>query len=525
MRNSFFILLAGILISVTSCRTDFDFETSANGSLRFSRDTVYLDTVFTNIGSSTYTLKVYNKSNKNVSIPTIQLGKRENSKYRMTVDGMRGVNDEGKIFNNVELLAKDSLYIFIETTAGIADANPTDFLYTDQIQLGNNVDFQKVELVTLIQDAYFIYPKRDENGVYDSVPIGLNEDSAIALIKGRNLEHDHPDNHDEFTFGNEKPYVIYGYASVPSGETLHIKPGARVHFHADSGLIIQEGGRLEIAGLASPTESIENEVVFEGDRLEPDYSDVAGQWGFIYLRQGSTADIDHFTLKNAIVGLLVENNSDVMNIKNTQIYDCSNVGILARAANINGSNIVINSAGVAGLACTLGGTYNFTHCTFNNNWPSSKQVAVTVDNYYLDENNQPVSNNLAAANFNNCIIFGSNQIEMLLNKTTAAGFDFNYKFDHCLIKFNNVNNPYTNHPEYQFLNDPLHYIDNIIAKNGNVKADFLDAENNKLIIGADSDAKGNANPIFSTGTSDILGNPRTDPSDIGAYNFTVFEVN
>ena len=39
-----------------------------------------------------------------------------------------------EFFDNITLLAKDSLYIFVETTANTADANPTDFLYTDQIQ-------------------------------------------------------------------------------------------------------------------------------------------------------------------------------------------------------------------------------------------------------------------------------------------------------------------------------------------------------------------------------------------------------
>jgi hypothetical protein len=39
-------------------------------------------------------------------------------------------------------------------------------------------------------------------------------------------------------------------------------------------------------------------------------------------------------------------------IKNTQIYDSSNYGILAQTAKINGENIVINSAGLASLACS-----------------------------------------------------------------------------------------------------------------------------------------------------------------------------
>ena len=89
MRRYLLLLLIGFAVSLTSCRNDFDFE-SSNGGLRFSKDTVYLDTVFTDIGSSTYTLKVYNRSDKNISIPSVRLGKGTTSKYRLMVDGMAG---------------------------------------------------------------------------------------------------------------------------------------------------------------------------------------------------------------------------------------------------------------------------------------------------------------------------------------------------------------------------------------------------------------------------------------------------
>ena len=69
MRSGYFILL--IIILLGSCRKDFSTILSA-GELEFSRDTVFLDTVFTNISSSTRTLKVYNRSNNDISIPTIQ---------------------------------------------------------------------------------------------------------------------------------------------------------------------------------------------------------------------------------------------------------------------------------------------------------------------------------------------------------------------------------------------------------------------------------------------------------------------
>src|SRR5690554_8077924 len=122
MRILSYSFVAFLLVLVSSCRNDFDFEPSS-GKLEFSRDTVYLDTVFTDIGSSTYTLKVYNRSNKNISIPVIKLRDSINSKYRLMVDGMAGQK-----FTNVEMLAKDSMYIFISVTAEVTDANSTDYL-------------------------------------------------------------------------------------------------------------------------------------------------------------------------------------------------------------------------------------------------------------------------------------------------------------------------------------------------------------------------------------------------------------
>ena len=89
MKNYWLVLpILGILF-LASCRDDFETFPST-GDLSFSKDTVYLDTIFTNIGSSTYNLKVYNKSGKSIYIPSIRLGRGENSEYRLNVDGVPG---------------------------------------------------------------------------------------------------------------------------------------------------------------------------------------------------------------------------------------------------------------------------------------------------------------------------------------------------------------------------------------------------------------------------------------------------
>ncbi|MGX7666253.1 right-handed parallel beta-helix repeat-containing protein [Flavobacterium pedocola] len=525
MRHFFSILFLGILISLTSCRQDFEFEDSTGG-LEFSKETVYLDTVFTNIGSSTYTLKVYNRSDKDIKIPKIQLAQGNSSKYRITVDGMMG-NDadgngigDGKIFDNVELLAKDSMYIFIETTIDYNDyANPdSEYLYTDEIEFHNISGApQTVDLVTLVRDAYFLFPKRFSDGTYETLPIGDDE------IYGFYLDHADPNNGDEYHWGNDKPYVIYGYAAVPTGETLTIDPGAKIHFHADSGLIIGNGATITAIGDYSQYDSeghviVDNEITFESDRLEPSFSDTPGQWGTIWMTEGSTGAFDHATIKNATVGLLIEHNAGTITIDNTQIYNCSNYGILAKTGTINGRNMVINNCGQVGLACSLGGTYNFTHCTFANYWPRPNQTPVYIDNGRTDF---PV--NLTAANFTNCIIYGSSSYGISLKKLNDPGVTFNYNFRNCLIKFFDFG---------QFQNDPLYPIANttnypgcIIARNSTTnKPDFKNPQSNKLIIGEDSAAKGTADAAIATGTYDILGNQRTATSwDMGAYNFVIFE--
>jgi len=494
---------------MSSCRKDFD-TVPSSGNLEFSRDTVYLDTVFNTIGSSTYTLKVYNRSNKDIQIPSIKL-KKSDSKYRMMVDGMTGSN--GKSFNNVELLAKDSLYIFIETT--VTEINPADkeFLYTDEIEFDGGSNLQKVNLVTLIQDAVFLYPQKYENGTKENLFLGLDENDNEVRVNGFELNENDPINGNEFHFTNQKPYVIYGYAGVPQGKTLKIDAGARVHFHAESGLIVQPKGKLIINGEASTNSEnpLENEVVFEGDRLEPEYTNVPGQWGTVWLRDGSINSINHLTLKNAIYGLFVQN--CFLSVTNSQIYNASNFGILARTSIVLAENLVINDAGQANIACTVGGDYKFTHCTFNNNWNNSKQLAVYISNYEENEDGSFTKANLEQATFQNCIIYGSNNVELFLDKDDSI--DFKYSFENCLVKFQDSGTGIAENKLYDFIRN---------QEFGNIKnkePKFYKPSQNKLNIDETSSAFQKGNPLYRIPT-DILGTSRSTMPDIGAYQSAEF---
>ena len=507
MRYLYSLLLLCSIVLWSSCRNDFETEPST-GNLQFSRDTVYLDTVFSNIGSSTYNLKVYNRSDDDITIPTIQLSGGESSNYRLNVDGL-----PGKSFENIDILANDSIFVFIETTANIENfSNENQFLLTDAIEFDTGANQQKVELVTLIQDAVFLYPEKFDDGTTESLSFGFDEEGNEILIEGFFLDET------ELTFTNEKPYVIYGYAAVPGNRTLNIEAGARVHFHEASGIIVAQDGSLHVNGmLSNDQEALENEVIFESDRLEPDFSEIPGQWGAIWLTAGSTNNqINYATIKNATVGILTESNDGTSNptltINNSKIYNSSNAGLLARTGHVEGNNLVIGSTGQSSLSLSLGGQYNFTNCTFANYWTGSYRSLPTVlVQNYLETPEQIFVSDLIEANFNNCIIYGNENRELVLNERSEA--EFNTRFENCLIRYNDFG---FGSQGYDFDDETL-FPGTII----NVNPNFYNPQENEFMIDEESGANSLANPSTAT-NQDILGTSRSSSPDSGAYESIVF---
>lgn len=504
MRNLVFLFFIILAVSITSCRKDFSTIPSF-GQLEFSRDTVFLDTVFTNIGSATYNLKVYNRGNEDISIPNIALERGIGSNYRLNVDGI-----PGKDFQNIDILAKDSIFIFVETTIDITSV-PSP-LYTDRILFDTGLNQQDVDLVTLVQDANFIFPGRDP---FTMKIDSLTLDGQPTTIRGRFLTNA------ELSFTDVKPTVIYGYAAVPADRVLTIAPGAKIYFHDDSGLIVDKDASLKVNG------TLNQKVVFEGDRLENSFSTIPGQWGTIWLRAGSKEnEINHAQIKNGIIGIIVDSitstSTPTLTIKNTEIFNHSNYGILARETSVDGKNIVIGNAGEASLACIIGGSYNFTHSTFANYWNNSVRPlpAVLVNNFFAFRNASgqiiTETRDLTAANFTNCIIDGNNNIEFIPDRVDGSIFNFNVS--NSLIKFTDVNDSFVGVAEVDFTDTSLYQ--NIII---NGFPHFRNRNLNDFIIGQDSEAINIAN---ATGASlvplDILEIMRTMNPDAGAYQHINF---
>lgn len=502
------LLFTGILFGVFQSCLKNDFETVPSaGKLRFSKDTVFLDTIFTGISSSTYRLKVYNETNQNISIPEVRLGRGDESFFRLNVDGV-----PGNSVKDVNILAHDSIFIFIEATVDYSKViNP---VYTDSIVFDAGSKMQDVKLVTLVQDAHFLYPKRDSEGVKEKIVLGYDDQGNAITVEGFYL--------DKNTVWNaDKPYVIYGFAGVPPGGVLTVEKGSRIHFHKNSGLLVEKGGTIRVNG------ELDKEVIFEGDRLEPGFGEIPGQWSTIWLRSGSKDNIINYAIiKNNTLGILVDSIAEpgvaTLEIENTQIYNTSSFGLMGRFTHINGANLVIGNNGKASLACTIGGSYDFKHITLANFWSAAARdfPALYVSNFteYTDENGSRyrIKGDLTKANFTSCIIYGNKLNEFLLAKDDEAQFE--YFFKNNLIRFD-TNSDLAKDPLYDFTDQSL-YKNNIL--NGN--PDFKDVNLNEYIIGADSDAVGNADQgAAQQFPFDLLGVNRLPNPDIGAYQHIVFE--
>jgi len=406
------LLVLVIIFSVSSCRKDIILS-DTNAKLRFSQDTIIFDTVFVTVGSITEVFKVYNDYNEDIHISSLRLATGNSSRYRLNVDGM-----PGKIFSDVEIRAKDSLFIFVEVTIDPHSIS-TPFVVTDSIVFITNGNIQDVDLVAWGQNAVFHKPPPGNNA-----QLICNEVWIDTL-----------------------PHVIYGYVIVNDNCSLTIEKGTNVFLHPGSGIIVLTGGTLIVNG------EKDSVVTFTGDRLEADYREVPGQWDRIHLSNISNANlngssvisqgthnsiINYAVIKNGNIGLLVDtvygNMSDpgyTLTLNNTIIENMAGSGLVARGTKIKSGNCVFANASQYAAALAYGGRYDFRHCTFANFWNFSNRTTPTLlINNFFDTYLRPID----SAYFGNCVVYGNIADELGLDSMNTSGSHFNYFFDHSLVQ-------------------------------------------------------------------------------------------
>lgn len=465
------ILLLLSLLTAIGCRKDKPFYTGSDVNLVFqfwpgqAADTVFFDTVFTHLPGTQYPRSV-NKQFfivnrlKNPVKTHITLAGGASSSYRINVDGVSSTD-----FTEVEIPAQDSLIAFVEVTLEANNQiNPA--VVMDSILFNTNGSQQKIILSAYGWDAIYY------------------RDSVI----NQNVVWDRTD----------KPYVIVNSVLVNTNVTLKVTQGVNVYSSPGSSIFV--AGTLDVDGVE------QSPAIFQGDRLQPGFEEVAGQWQGIHLLKDSRdSKIKNAVIKNATIGVRVDslsnNANPKLNISQTLIKNCSYYGLIGITSWVFAENVAIAKCGANGFVGYFGGNYILRHCTVASGYMGGRsQSAVALNNIQRDDKDRFVRSFDISFNFENCIIYGPLDDEMILdiyNGSTPPDFSL---IDHCLIKTKefvtnlNLNNNILNQ-------DPL----------------FISARDADLGIRQGSPVVGKAKPLLPPVSIDLKGNVRKNPADIGAY--------
>ncbi|MEW6469937.1 MAG: hypothetical protein AB1458_13495 [Bacteroidota bacterium] len=461
------LIFTALLAFLQACRRD-ELLTDPSARLEFSTDSILFDTVFTSVGSTTASFKIYNRHDQPIKISQVRLGGMNSSSYRLNVDGTPLVSG-----GDIEIPARDSIFCFVEVTVD-PNSSTTPFVIRDSILFTTNGNEQKVILEAWGRNAYFHY-----NEIITSTS----------------------------TWPVDKPHVIYNYVVVDSAATLTIPAGAQIYMHKYALLYVYRDGTLKINGTQG------NEVTFQGDRLEPQFNETPGQWSAIYFSALSKNNtIDWAVIKNGDAGIISDTfpsaNPTVV-IRNTIIRNMAAYGILGRGSRIDAYNVSVSNCGRYNVALVYGGMYRFFHCTFANFWSydTRQYPTVIVNNWYEDANENVITRPLDSASFYNCIIYGSIDEELQIDRSINTGPAFNYKFHHCLIR-TELNTATPN-----FINCRINQDPNFVSATDLRLSSISSATN-----GGDLNVVNWFPLILNT---DLKGDPRNmdgDP-DVGAYEY------
>lgn len=395
MMKSKHLLFFGFWITlwVLSCnRDDFSFSPPSQ-KLEFSVDTLVLDTVYHQVRSETYAVKIYNRENKDILIPSLYLDGGSASPYRINVDGKAGTS-----FQNIPLRKKDSLYIFVEI-APIATSR--EAIAEDRIKITSPAGSQHITLLSVVQDVEFLISTHEQ-------PKTLSQNTL---------------------WDNSKAKIIYGNVKVAEGKTLRLSQGTKVYFHKNAQLTLQKNAQLIAEG------DLGNEVLFRGERNDARHDTLPLNWGGIYLEEGAYAQLNYTKIMGGHTGITLFQAS--AQIKNSLIHTFQSYGILGIGATLNAENLVMNNCGEANLGIFQGGNYHLQHATLANYWSLNGALpggGIYASNEYKNGN----STTFGPLNLllKNSIVYTERSNSIQLKPTT--GQVFSYLFENCLLKYDAI---------------------------------------------------------------------------------------
>ncbi len=389
---SLFILVVCSSFILVSCNDDDEFSTNANDKLTFEADTIRFDTVITTIGSSTKRFKVFNNNDKGIRMTSIRLASGGNSGFRVNVDG-----HSGNQLNDIEILRKDSIFIFAEITLNVQGEDKPVYISDDLLFTLENGVTQKIVLEAYGQDAIILHS-----------PV-INSDTE---------------------WDSKKPYIIYDSLIVSKDNTLSIAEGTTICFH--------QGAYLGVYGTIQCHGSQTDPITLRGDRTDRifdylPYDRMDAQWEGVLLYPDSKNNIFNFVDihgGNYGIDCPVSSADDYkFFIQNSVIHNVSKNGLRAYYCLGQVLNSQISNAG-ENCVSLIGGYYQFVHTTIAQFYPWNADHGTAL--YFTNVLNDTIYP-IEQAKFNNCLITGGTTDEIVGNRLETGDAAFNVSFENCLV--------------------------------------------------------------------------------------------
>lgn len=371
--------------------------------LKFSADTVYFDTVFTELKTITYRFRVYNPNDNAIRIRAVYVnGVNGSQPFSFSIQGRSGPQR----VENVEMEGRDSALVLMSARIdGRNQNNP--FILKDSLvfELEGRKERQDVKILAYGQDALY--------------------------LRGRSISCD-------TVWKNDRPVIFLDTISIKPGCRLQVEPGTRVYGYNSAFLIVR--GSLEVNGTR------EKPVLIQGTRTEPYYRDVPGQWGGILIMDGGSGKIEHCILKNSFRGIQVgevgskpETVSNAsLKISNSRIENIVDYGILGVKGIVAALNNQFADCGESGFAALQGGNYQLWHNTFglsgNNPFRRDGKYQLLFSDHFPDVRTQTLYGGKLIVKAVNNLIYGSEEDEIAFAEKKVADFDFDTLFHHNLIR-------------------------------------------------------------------------------------------
>ena len=413
----FLLLMAAVTMAAgfTACIND-DISTSPSDQPTFSVDTLKMGTVFTEDVTVTHKFTVRNRNDKGINISDIRLSGPNADLFRLNVTGLAG-----KTFQNVEIRANDSIYVFVEATL------PANGGTTPQT-VNATVDFLTNGVTS------HVVLRADGQDVTRLRALTITEDTH--LTKGR-------------------PYQIFDSLVVAEGRTLTLDPGADLRFH--------DGATFIVRGTLICNGTLRDPVSIAGDRTGNVITDItfdlmSRQWNGLQFTVSSHGNrMVHTHLRNTWYGVIVSGDgkpsadgAPKLWLQNTRLRNSGDLVLEVYDADVQAYGCEFAEA-ANGVVRLQGGSHIFNHCTFANYYLFSAigGAALTLE-HLSPENDAETGTPYTKALISNSIIYG-------LGPDISPGdlLGTEVTLNHCLLRSNGTDDD--NFIACLWDKDPLYY--------------------------------------------------------------------